>query len=153
MAIRALCRVEDRTGLSHLCAARTAKGIDAWRIDSQPTLMANPREYPAEVWGIEDPRISYVPELEQSAFACTAFARGGSGVSPALTRDFKTGEILRSEIPAHSFARHMRSVAVSEMVSSEAKRPSRRGHRAVYACPPIFPVSSMAISGVESRVL
>ena len=38
-----LCRVEDRTGLSHLCAARSANGIDEWRIDPQPTLMANPR--------------------------------------------------------------------------------------------------------------
>lgn len=87
-----LCRVEDRTGLSHLCAARSANGIDGWRIDSQPTLMANPREYPEEIWGIEDPRITYVPELKQYAVAYTSFARGGPGVSLALTRDFRTFE-------------------------------------------------------------
>ena len=87
-----LCRVEDRSGLSHLCAARSANGIDGWRIDPQPTLAANPREYPEEVWGIEDPRITYVPEFEQYAVAYTSFARGGPGVSLALTKDFKSFE-------------------------------------------------------------
>lgn len=87
-----LCRVEERTGLSHLCAARSANGIDNWRIDSKPTLMANPREHPEEIWGIEDPRITYVPELEQYVIAYTSFSRGGPGVSLALTKDFKSFE-------------------------------------------------------------
>ncbi len=87
-----LCRVEDRRGLSHLCAARSANGIDGWRIDQEPTLAANPREYPEEIWGIEDPRITYVPELEQYAVAYTSFARGGPGVSLALTTDFRSFE-------------------------------------------------------------
>ena len=87
-----LCRVEDRTGLSHLCAARSLNGLDGWRIDPQPTLLGNPREYPEEIWGIEDPRITYVPELEQYAVAYTSFARGGPGVSLALTRDFRSFE-------------------------------------------------------------
>jgi predicted GH43/DUF377 family glycosyl hydrolase len=87
-----LCRVEDRRGLSHLCAARSANGIDGWRVDAQPTLMASPGDFPEEIWGIEDPRITYVPELEQYAIAYTSFARGGPGVSLALTRDFKRYE-------------------------------------------------------------
>jgi predicted GH43/DUF377 family glycosyl hydrolase len=87
-----LCRVEDRSGLSHLCAARSANGIDDWRIDPEPTLAGNPRDYPEEVWGIEDPRITYVPELEQYAVAYTSFARGGPGVSLALTKDFRSFE-------------------------------------------------------------
>jgi predicted GH43/DUF377 family glycosyl hydrolase len=87
-----LCRVEDRSGLSHLCAARSANGLDGWRIDAQPTLMASPKEYPEELWGIEDPRITYVPELEQYAVAYTSFSRGGPGVSLALTKDFKSFE-------------------------------------------------------------
>jgi predicted GH43/DUF377 family glycosyl hydrolase len=87
-----LCRVEDRSGLSHLCAARSTNGIDKWRIDSKPTLMANPKEFPEEIWGIEDPRITYVPELEQYAVAYTSFARGGPGVSLALTKDFRSFE-------------------------------------------------------------
>jgi predicted GH43/DUF377 family glycosyl hydrolase len=87
-----LCRVEDRSGLSHLCVARSANGIDKWRIDSKPTLIANPKEFPEEIWGIEDPRITYVPELEQYAVAYTSFARGGPGVSLALTKDFRSFE-------------------------------------------------------------
>ena len=87
-----LCRVEDRTGLSHLCAARSANGIDGWRIDPEPTLVATPRQFPEEIWGIEDPRITYVPELEQYAVAYTSFARGGPGVSLALTKDFRKFE-------------------------------------------------------------
>jgi predicted GH43/DUF377 family glycosyl hydrolase len=87
-----LCRVEERTGFSHLCAARSANGVDGWRIDTHPTLVANPREYPEEIWGIEDPRITYVPELEQYAIAYTSFSRGGPGVSLALTKDFKSFE-------------------------------------------------------------
>ncbi len=94
-----LCRVEDRRGLSHLCAARSANGIDGWRIDTEPTLVANPREYPEEIWGIEDPRITYVPELEQYAVAYTSFARGGPGVSLALTKDFKCFERLGVIMP------------------------------------------------------
>jgi len=87
-----LCRVEDRRGLSHLSAARSANGIDGWRIDSAPTMPAQPQEFPEEIWGIEDPRITYVPELEQYAVAYTSFARGGPGVSLALTKDFKSFE-------------------------------------------------------------
>jgi len=87
-----LCRVEDRRGISHLCAARSTNGVNGWRIDEKPTLTASPREYPEEVWGIEDPRITYVPELEKFAIAYTSFARGGPGVSLALTKDFRSFE-------------------------------------------------------------
>jgi predicted GH43/DUF377 family glycosyl hydrolase len=91
--------VEDRRGLSHLCAARSVNGIDGWRIDEEPTLMASPREYPEEIWGIEDPRITYVPELEQYTIAYTSFARGGPGVSLALTKDFRSFERLGVIMP------------------------------------------------------
>jgi len=87
-----LCRVEDRTGLSHLCVARSADGIDNWRIDAKPTLPPSPTDFPEEIWGIEDPRITFVPELEQYAIAYTSFARGGPGVSLALTKDFVSFE-------------------------------------------------------------
>ena len=87
-----LCRVEDRSGLSHLCAARSENGFNGWRIDPQPTLMSSPKEYPDEIWGIEDPRITFVPELDQYAVAYTSFARGGPGVSLALTKDFRSFE-------------------------------------------------------------
>jgi len=94
-----LCRVEERTGLSHLCAARSANGVDGWHIDQKPTLLANPRQFPEEIWGIEDPRITYVPELEQYAIAYTSFARGGPGVSLALTKDFRSFERIGVIMP------------------------------------------------------
>jgi predicted GH43/DUF377 family glycosyl hydrolase len=83
-----LCRVEDRRGHSHLCVARSANGIDNWQIDSQPTLLAAPDEFPEELWGIEDPRITYVRELDQYAIVYTAFTRDGPGVALAFTDDF-----------------------------------------------------------------
>jgi predicted GH43/DUF377 family glycosyl hydrolase len=87
-----LCRVEDRTGLSHLCAARSANGVDGWVIDSEPTLRADSENHPEELWGIEDPRITYVKELGRFAIAYTAFGKAGPGVSLALTEDFRTFE-------------------------------------------------------------
>src|SRR5205823_14213249 len=60
-----LCRVEDRRGLSHFCVARSVNGVDEWQIDREPTLLPNAEQYPEELWGIEDPRITYVPELKK----------------------------------------------------------------------------------------
>ena len=87
-----LCRVEDRRGLSHLCAARSANGRDSWRIDAAPTLAPDPDHHPEELWGIEDPRITFVQELGRYAIAYTAFTKGGPGVALALTEDFRTFE-------------------------------------------------------------
>ena len=87
-----LCRVEDRRGHSHLCAARSANGVDRWQIDPQPTLLADPDHYPEELWGIEDPRITYVPELGQYAVVYTAYTPDGAGVALALTKDFRRFE-------------------------------------------------------------
>jgi predicted GH43/DUF377 family glycosyl hydrolase len=94
-----LCRIEDCRGISHLCAARSANGVDGWQIDRKPTLLPDPERYPEEVWGIEDPRITYVPELEQFAIAYTSYSHGGPGVSLALTRDFRTFEKLGVIMP------------------------------------------------------
>src|SRR5712692_2796507 len=87
-----LCRVEDRRGLSHLCVARSTNGVDQWQIDHEPTFPPDADKYPEEIWGIEDPRITYVPELQQYAVVYTSYSRGGPGVSLALTKDFRTFE-------------------------------------------------------------
>lgn len=87
-----LCRVEDRRGHSHLCAARSANGIDGWVIDEQPTLRPEPDKYPEELWGIEDPRITFVDELGKYAVVYTAFSKGGPGVALAMTEDFRSFE-------------------------------------------------------------
>jgi predicted GH43/DUF377 family glycosyl hydrolase len=87
-----LCRVEDSRGHSHLSVARSANGVDGWQIDPQPTMPADPENHPEELWGIEDPRITYVPELSQYAIVYTAYTRDGPGVALALTRDFQKFE-------------------------------------------------------------
>ena len=87
-----LCRVEDRRGLSHLCAARSANGVDGWIVDPEPTLRPDPIGHPEELWGIEDPRITFVEELGKYAVAYTAFGKAGPGVALALTADFRTFE-------------------------------------------------------------
>lgn len=84
-----LCRVEDRRGHSHLCAARSPNGVDGWVIDPEPTLWPDPEGHPEETWGIEDPRITFVPELGKYVVTYTAFGRGGPGVALALTEDFR----------------------------------------------------------------
>jgi predicted GH43/DUF377 family glycosyl hydrolase len=89
-----LARVEDRRGISHLCAARSADGVRNWAIDSQPTLMPARGQRPEELWGIEDSRITWVPELGRYAVVYTAFSQGGPGVSLALTNDFREFEHL-----------------------------------------------------------
>jgi predicted GH43/DUF377 family glycosyl hydrolase len=89
-----LCRVEDRRGHSHLCAARSKDGVHNWAIDAIPTFQPDPSSHPEELWGMEDPRITFVDELGKYAIAYTAFSSGGPGVALALTEDFKTFERL-----------------------------------------------------------
>ena len=96
-----LCRVEDRRGLSHLCAARSVNGLDGWVVDSEPTFLADPEHFPDEFWGIEDPRITYIPELRQYAIVYTAYSQTGPSVALALTNDFhdfeRYGVIMQPE--------------------------------------------------------
>jgi predicted GH43/DUF377 family glycosyl hydrolase len=87
-----LCRVEDRRGHSHLSVARSANGVDDWQIDPQPTLLPDPDNYPEELWGIEDPRVTFIPELNKYAIVYTAYTRDGPGVALAFTEDFRTFE-------------------------------------------------------------
>ncbi len=94
-----LARVEDRRGISHLCAARSADGVTGWRIDAQPTLMPDREQRPEELWGIEDPRITWAPELKKYVIAYTAFSQGGPGVAVAMTKNFRQFEHLGMILP------------------------------------------------------
>ncbi len=76
-----LCRVEDRRGLSHLCVARSANGVDRWEIDSRPTMPPDPERFPEELWGIEDPRISSTRHSRAMARACRSRSRRISATS------------------------------------------------------------------------
>lgn len=83
-----LCRVEDRSGLSHFCAARSEDGISNWIIDKKPTLLPDPSKYPEETWGIEDPRITYLEERDEYAVVYTSYSMTGPAISLALTKNF-----------------------------------------------------------------
>ena len=94
-----LVRVEDFRGISHLTVARSEDGVNDWDIDPQPTLRPDPDLHPEEIWGIEDPRVSWLEELGLWTVAYTAFSKGGPLVSLATTRDFRTFNRLGSVMP------------------------------------------------------
>lgn len=93
-----LARVEDRRGFSHLTKAVSDDGITGWQIDRWPTLEANP-DLPEEAWGLEDPRITRLEELDAWAVAYTSYSRAGPTVSLAVTKDFVTFEKYGSIMP------------------------------------------------------
>jgi predicted GH43/DUF377 family glycosyl hydrolase len=83
-----LCRVEDRSGVSHLTVARSRNGVDGWRIEPEPCL-APSAEHPEEAWGIEDPRVTWLEEAALFGVAYTAYSPVGPMVWLATTRDFR----------------------------------------------------------------
>jgi len=88
-----LTRVEDRQGVSHLTAARSADGFSGWRVDAEPTLSSS-TERPQEQWGIEDPRITWLESLGVYAVTYTAYSPDGALVALATTKDFRRWQRL-----------------------------------------------------------
>ncbi len=93
-----LCRVEDRRGQSHLCAARSPDGVSDWIVDQLCALLPS-EDRPEERYGIEDARITYLPELRRWAVTYTSFGEAGPGLSLALTADFRTYERIGQVLP------------------------------------------------------
>ncbi len=91
-----LVRVEDRTGRSHFCLARSEDGYTGWRIDREHQLLADYGSY-EERWGIEDPRITTIGEDHYVVY--TGFSEGGPLVCLARTRDFGDYERLGVLMP------------------------------------------------------
>jgi len=94
-----LARVEDRRGFSHFTKAISDDGVSNWQIDCMPTLEPDPENYPEERWGIEDPRITWLAELDKWAITYTAYSRGGPLVAMALTNDFTNFERIGPIMP------------------------------------------------------
>ena len=84
-----LVRVEDRTGLSHLCVARSADGLTNWVVDPDRRLLPEVESH-AEEFGIEDPRITLCGDEYMIAY--TGFSGGGPLVCLASTKDFRSFE-------------------------------------------------------------
>jgi beta-1,4-mannooligosaccharide/beta-1,4-mannosyl-N-acetylglucosamine phosphorylase len=94
-----LVRVEDMRGISQLHVARSADGETGWRWDPDILLRSDVTRYPEEIWGCEDPRLTWLPEREEWAIAYTAYSRRGPLVSVAMTRDFRTVDRLGPVMP------------------------------------------------------
>src|SRR6476620_2781469 len=88
-----LCRVEDRRGISQLTVARSTDGVSNWVADPTP-LLSPAAGHPQEAWGVEDPRITRVDELDCWVIAYTAYVPHGPAVALASTRDFASVQRL-----------------------------------------------------------
>ncbi|HVV57324.1 MAG TPA: hypothetical protein VHC45_03100 [Gaiellaceae bacterium] len=84
-----LARVEDRTGISHLCVARSRDGVGGWRLEPETRLLPDLGSE-AERYGIEDPRIT--PCGDEHMIVYTGYSAAGPLVRLASTRDFQTFE-------------------------------------------------------------
>jgi beta-1,4-mannooligosaccharide/beta-1,4-mannosyl-N-acetylglucosamine phosphorylase len=93
-----LVRVEDYRGFSHLTLARSKDGITDWKIDKSPTLDYY-EGHPEERWGLEDPRIVWLSDLEKYAIVYVSYSSVGPKVSLALTKDFQIIEKFGALLP------------------------------------------------------
>jgi predicted GH43/DUF377 family glycosyl hydrolase len=93
-----LARVEDLRGISQLHVARSADGSTGWRFDAD-VLQRSDEDHPEEIWGCEDPRLTWLEERDEWAIAYTAFSRQGPLVSLATTRDFRSVTRLGPVMP------------------------------------------------------
>ena len=59
-------------------------------------MMPSPKDYPEEIWGIEDPRITFAPELQQYVVTYTSYSRGGPGSVAGLDQGFSYLRAIRS---------------------------------------------------------
>jgi predicted GH43/DUF377 family glycosyl hydrolase len=89
-----LTRVEDRSGISHLTAARSDDGFTNWAVDPKPTM--NPED-PDECWGIEDPRITTLDDSHVVAY--TGLSQQGPLVRLARSRDLVSYDRIGTVCP------------------------------------------------------
>jgi predicted GH43/DUF377 family glycosyl hydrolase len=94
-----LARVEDRRGHSHLTVARSYDGVSNWRIDPKPSFAPDIENFTEEAWGVEDPRLTWVPERDEWIVAYTAYSHSGPMVSLASTKDFTSFQRLGPVMP------------------------------------------------------
>ncbi len=84
-----LVRVEDRSGISHLCVARSRDGVEGWIIEPERRLDPDLASE-AERYGVEDPRITRCGDEYMIVY--TGYSTAGPLVQLASTRDFRRFE-------------------------------------------------------------
>jgi predicted GH43/DUF377 family glycosyl hydrolase len=93
-----LTRVEDMRGISVLHVARSKDGITRWALDDQPLLSPHP-DHPEEIWGCEDPRLTFLADEGVWAITYTAYSQRGPMVALATTTDFRSVTRLGAVMP------------------------------------------------------
>jgi len=93
-----LMRVEDLRGFSHLTKAMSEDGFTNWCINASPSLLPDPA-FQEEQFGVEDPRVVFLEDLNKFAITYVSFSPGGPVVSLAMTEDFVTFERLGCIMP------------------------------------------------------
>jgi len=96
-----LARVEDLRGISHLTVATSKDGLTNWKVAAQPALSTD-HGVAVEAWGVEDPRITYLPEEKLYVICYTAYSSGGPLVGMATTTDFREYRRLGAVIPPYN---------------------------------------------------
>lgn len=84
-----LLRVEKPDGRSCLYVAWSKDGVNDWHVEKEPFLAPGDPEHPHEELGCEDPRLTYIEELDEWVIAYVAASRVGPGVALAQTKDFR----------------------------------------------------------------
>ena len=96
-----LVRVEDKQGYSHLTLAKSKDGRANWQISSEPALLPD-RSVGEEVFGLEDPRITWVKEREEYIITYISFFADVVGEPPGIslisTKDFSKFERLGRQL-------------------------------------------------------
>ncbi len=84
-----LLRVEDLRGYSHLTIAHSDDGYN-FKVDKKPWVCSSnePEFEPFEIYGVEDPRITYMQDENTYYITYTGFGIYGPRVGIAKTNDF-----------------------------------------------------------------
>lgn len=94
-----LVRVEDRRGHSHLTTARSVDGVTDWRVHDRPSFVPDLSRRDEEMWGVEDPRLTWLEDRKEWVIAYTAFSPSGPMVSLARTNDFTSFQRIGAVMP------------------------------------------------------
>ena len=116
-----LARVEDLRGISHLTVARSANGIDGWRVADGAAARARGRASRASSGASRTLAAVWVEELDRFVITCTAYGPGRTG---RLSRD--DDGLLVGRAPRDR----------GQPRRQERRDPARAGRREVDPLPP-----------------